>query len=178
MGPPLSAMCLLCGRDLWEVSHYVTNGPVNLCEVCITDSARLVEDASSDERSLTLPPRVFGEVPDENAVDEIVLAATKVFEGKSDEELPIFLEDADVLRPFMEQARQRVVAQGITVVVRRVRFDSADVAWMELTIRLGGGGPQVGVEGPIRRIERRWMVTRALMTDILSRAGVPVPPAA
>jgi hypothetical protein len=177
-GQHLSNVCLLCGRDLLEVGHYVTNGAVNVCEVCITDSARLVEDASPDERSLTLPPRVFGDVPDKNAVGEIVLAATKVFEGKSDEELPLFLEDAYALRPSMQQARQRVATQGITVAVRRMRFDSADVAWTELTIRLGGGGPQVGVAGPIRRIEGRWMVTRELMTDIVSRAGVPVPPTA
>lgn len=178
MGPRLFTVCLLCGRDLWEVSHYVTNGSVNVCDVCVTDSANLLEGAVSEERSLTLPPRVFGEVPDDNAVGDVILAAAKVFEGKSDEELPLFLEDADALRPFMQQARQRVATQDITVAVRRIPFDSADVAWMELTIRLGGGGPQVGVEGPIRRIEGRWMVTRELMTDIVGRAGVPVPPAA
>jgi Clp amino terminal domain, pathogenicity island component len=175
-GPHLTNVCLLCGRDLWEVGHYVTNGAANICEVCITDSATLVGNAPPDERSLTLPPRVFGEVPDPSAVGDIVLAATKVFEGRSDDELPLYLEEADALRPFMQQARQRVATQDITVVVRRVRFDSAEAAEVELTIRVGEGGLQVGVEGPMQKFEGRWMVTRELMADIVGRAGVRVPP--
>jgi hypothetical protein len=177
MGPRLASVCVLCGRDLWEVSHYVTNGAVNVCEVCISHSARRLDGAMSEERCLTLPPRVFGEVPDENAVSDIVVAATKVFEGRSDEELSDLLEDADVLRPFLYRAQQRIAGQDVTVTVRRVRFDSSDTAWMELTIRVGGGGGlQVGVEGPVQRLGGRWKVTRELMTNIIGRAGVQVPP--
>ena len=169
--------CVLCGRDLWEVAHYVSDGNVMVCQVCTEDASRVIQDAPAEIHRLTLPPRVFGPVPHPEAPSEIVQAVGYVVGPEPDEGRDPYLEDAEALRLPMMQAGQRLPSGGAKGIVRRIRFVSADTAWIELTVQLGDGPGGFPFQGPVRRIDGKWKVTRELLATMLSRVGIQIPPA-
>jgi len=173
---PRPDVCILCGRDAWEVDHVATDGSVLLCQVCIEDAARAIHDAAPDQHRVTLPPRVFGTVPTPDAPTAIVDAVAQVLGPEPDGGWEPFLEDAAEIRGFVQEARQSQGITGARAIVRRVRFISDDVAWVLFTVHLGpslGGFP---FEGPVKRIGGSWKVSRALVGTMLGVVGIELPP--
>jgi hypothetical protein len=173
MTPGPSDECITCGRDLWEVDHYVTNGTVILCEVCIRDGAALVDAAPPEIRSLVLPPRVYGDPPDREAVNEIVTSVSRVLDPTFSGDHSPYLEDAETLLPYLQQAGQRFTGQKLIPHIRRVRFSEPKRAWIEVSLLVG---LEVTWNGLVIEDSGRWKVSRDLLTDIVRRAGVHIPP--
>jgi len=177
IGPaPRADVCALCGRDTWDVDRFVTDGSVLLCEICIDAAAATIRDADRGLHRLTLPPRVYGTVPDETAPGAIVEAVTQVMGPEPQGGWGPFLEDADTISRAVRQARQGRGIDGVQAIVRRMRFVSDDEAWISLTVHLGpslGGFP---FEGPVRRIDGSWKVGRELIGTMLGAVGIPLPP--
>jgi hypothetical protein len=169
-------VCSWCGRDTWEVSHYVSDGSVLICQVCIGDAASAMASAGEDEHRVTLPPRVFGSVPATGAPGQIVRAVDVFMGPEPDGGWGPFVEDADEIRSALLQARQTAAIQGAAAVIRRMRFISPTTAWVFLTVHLGpslGGFP---FEGPVRNFDGSWKVTRELAATMLGAAGIELPP--
>jgi len=153
--PPmaLGEVCSLCGRDLWEVEHYVTAGMVRICEQCVNMAGEVIKAAQQQGRgpALRLPPRVFGDAPDGHAVDEIVLAFERAFgQTASDPELARGLEDCWV---------------------ERIGFTGSDRARVRFGIRLNSG-VTFPVEGAAERGGGNWTVTTETKTKVLRRLGL------
>ena len=168
--------CSWCGRDTWEVSHFVSNGSVLICEVCITDAAEAMRSAPEDEHRVTLPPRIFGTVPEDDAPAAILQAVDAFMADEPDGGWGPFVEDAETVAPALLQARNTAAVSGASAVVRRMRFVSPTTAWILLTVHLGpslGGFP---FEGPVRKLDGSWKVTRELAAAMLGAAGIELPP--
>ena len=87
-----------------------------------------------------------------------------------------FVEDAETVTPALLQARNTAAVSGAVAVVRRMRFVSPTTAWILLTVHLGpslGGFP---FEGPVRKLDGSWKVTRELAATMLGAAGIELPP--
>jgi hypothetical protein len=169
--------CALCGRDLWEVPHYVSEGSVMVCQVCIEEAAEIIQGAPAEACKLMLPPRLFGNVPYPQAPSEIATAVAHVVGPEPDEDVDPYLEDAEaLLRPRL-QAGERSPAGATKGIVRRIRFTSTDDAWVELVVQFGEGPGGFPFEGPVRLIDGKWKVTRELLATMLARVGVQIPPA-
>jgi hypothetical protein len=168
--------CVVCGRDTWEVDHFVTDGSVLLCQVCIDDAAGAIRDAAPDQHRISLPPRVFGTVPSPEAPGAIAEAVARVTGPEPEGGWGPFLEDAAEIREALHEAQQRSGSTGAQAIVRRVRFVSDEHAWILLTVHLGpslGGFP---FEGPVKRIDGSWKVSRELVATMLGAAGIQLPP--
>jgi hypothetical protein len=171
-------VCSWCGRDTWDVTHFVSDGAVIICEVCITDAAEAMGSASEDEHRVNLPPRVFGGVPEEGAPAAIRRAVDAFMADEPDGGWGPFVEDPETLTPALLQARQSTAVSGAVAVVRLMRFTSPTSAWILLTVQLGpspshGGFP---FEGPVRKLDGSWKVTRELAATMLGAAGIWLPP--
>jgi hypothetical protein len=177
-GPLHPQVCALCGRDLWEVDRYISAGTIKVCDRCITDGRQVLEEAEAtgDGPELHLPPRVFGEVPDEDAVREIVTAFERGFNVSDPAERQLYLEDAEGLRPYDEQVTARFPNVASTHRVERIRFLSHDRArvhfWITVTSPVSMTFP---VDGAAVRMDDRWKVSRETQVALLKRAGVQVP---
>ena len=177
--PGAGGMCFVCGRDLWEVQRYVIAGRVKICESCVSTAAEVVKAAEREGRGpeLRLPPRVFGAIPDEHAVDQIVIAFERVFGGAaSDADRARFLEDADGLRRYEEEGARRHGERLAGCRVDRVGFTGADRARVRFEIALTSGGTYP-MDGTAVRREGQWKVSRETQAGLLRRGGVQVPPA-
>jgi hypothetical protein len=168
--------CILCGRDSWEVDHYVTDGNVMVCQVCIEDAAAAMDEAGEETRLVRLPPRVFGKEPTPGAAASIARSIAAMVGPEPDEGWDAYLEDAAEVRPFVLQARQRTPLGGAQGIVRRLRFLSPTTAWVYLAVHLGPGSSGFPFEGPVRLIDGSWKVTRELQAKMLGAAGVELPP--
>jgi ATP-dependent Clp protease ATP-binding subunit ClpC len=60
VSPPRFESCAVCGRDLWDVGRYVETAQFRICSDCVEAATSALERAPS-QRSVTMPPRVFGE---------------------------------------------------------------------------------------------------------------------
>ena len=126
-----SAHCSFCGRDLWEVNHFVVGGGgATICAACVTAGQQAIEQAASQPEPawgpVPLPPRVFSpEHADPEAAAEIERAFTTLFgnagplEGRAEA-----LEDGDALISLAEEARARhpSYAGQVQMRVQRLRF--------------------------------------------------------
>jgi hypothetical protein len=173
-------VCSVCGRDLWEVDRYISAGAIKVCDRCITDGRQVLEEAdvTGAGPELHLPPRVFGEVPDNDAVREMVTAFERRFNVSDPAERRLYLEDADGLRPYDEQVEARFPNVSSTSRVERIRFQSPDRArvyfWITVTSPVAMTFP---VDGAAVRIDGRWKISRETQVGLLKRAGVQVPDA-
>jgi hypothetical protein len=171
-------VCALCGRDLWEVDRYISTATIKVCDRCITDGHQVLAEAEAtgDGPELHLPPRVFGEVPDNDAVPEMVTAFERGFNASDLAERQLYLEDAEGLRPYDEQVTARFPNVASTHRVERIRFQSPERArvhfWITVTSPVVMTFP---VDGAAVRIDGRWKVSRATQVELLRRAGVQVP---
>jgi hypothetical protein len=176
-GPLNRQVCALCGRDLWEVDRYISAGTIMVCDRCITDGRQVIEEAevTGDGPELHLPPRVFGEVPDNEAVQAIVKAFERGFNVTDLADRGLYLEDAEGLRPYDEQVTARFPNVASTFRVERIRFLSPDRARVYFWITVTSPSMTFPVDGAAVRVDGRWKVSRATQVDLLTRAGVQVP---
>jgi hypothetical protein len=177
--PPLPAQaCSFCGRDLWEVDRYVTGSAGVICDACVESTRQALESAPAEAgRALTLPPRVFGEPPDGDAMAEIDSAVGAVFGGEDDEEWVRSLEDGQRLLPVRTEVRARVPPMSdISVRLDRVRFRGTDDAEMRFTISLAPSAGGFSYEGSLHRNAGRWQVTRDTYCLVIQQLGVRCPP--
>jgi hypothetical protein len=170
--------CSFCGRDVWEVEHYLPAGTAVICEHCIEAAHAALEAATDDQHVLALPPRVFGTPPEDDpaAVDDIAEALFTVFCSVSAEHVADRLEGGAPLVEFLVAARDRQPdPQVVDVVVTRVRFTApADAsAAFEIVVE---GGERFAFVGALMRRDRKWIVARATLAEVLRAAGVILPP--
>jgi hypothetical protein len=165
--------CVLCGRDLWDVSHFFGAGEVRVCDECVRSAATLLESAPSEPRELALPPRVFGEAPDADSVDELVRLALAVVGPPEDRlQREVAIEDAAALEPAL-----RALADRLTGVSRvsKVRF-LPSAAELRFHFRIVGEDGEITSDAVARRVDGRWVLTRTSVLDVLHRGGVELPP--
>jgi Clp amino terminal domain, pathogenicity island component len=179
IGGPPAPSCSFCGRDLWEVGHYVTGNAAIMCEVCIVAAHLALEAAPDDTDLLALPPRVFGNQPadDPGAVAGIVHALTVVFGPALDDEAVELLEDGEQLVPIMLEFGARFRDLRVSaVVVERVRFTTATAASVGFVLVLNTGA-RFSFIGTVVRSGERWIVARTTVADVIGRGGGLLPPA-
>jgi hypothetical protein len=173
--------CSFCGRDLWEVSRFVSAGPAAICQSCVETAQGVLAEADADAgHELHLPPRIFGEVTDPDAVLAIGTALRAVFGGgvADPEELDHYLEDAEELIPYRDEAKRRnPLRPSSPTRIDRIRFLDADTAQVRFEIGLGSGGTP-SFEGQAIRVAGRWLVSRETVASVLRQGGVQVPPRA
>ncbi len=177
VGGGLAPSCSFCGRDLWEVRHYVAANAALMCEVCIIAAHVALEAAPDDTGLLVLPPRVFGSPPadDPRAVEEIVHALTVVFGPALDDEAIELLEDGEHLVPIMLEFGARFGDVRVSeVVVDRVRFttDTAASAGFVLVLNTGA---RFSFVGTVVHSGERWMVTRTTVAEVIRPGGGLLP---
>lgn len=170
--------CSFCGRDLWEVNQYVRGDDAVICDVCAALAHDAVGNAPDDTRSVSLPPRVFGNPPDDAALAGVVAAVDVVLLSgpAGDSARAARLEDGDRLAPLSVEARRRNPDLDIENRLDRIRFVSPDVAEVRISISIMGG-PGMKFEGPVRRVDDVWKVSRELFCAVLRPSGVRCPPA-
>jgi hypothetical protein len=118
---------------------------------------------------------VFGEVPHEDAVAAIVRAFERGFGEDGDQvERAQYVEDAEGMRPYEEEARRRTTERPVRCRVERVGFIDPNRARVRFALTLTSGGTFVA-EGSAVRQDGRWRVSRETQVDLLRRGGVDVP---
>jgi hypothetical protein len=170
--------CSFCGRDLWDVDHYVEGQGACICDVCIAAAHIALDDARDDEQVLRLPPRIFGLPPgeDPHALEEIIEALSAVFGPELlTEQSARYLEDGEQLVPIMIATRERTNTRASELIIRRVRFSTPSTATVSFEVILDNGG-RFSFLGTMMRADDRWLVTRDTVADVLKHAGVSVPP--
>jgi hypothetical protein len=180
---PRSAHCSFCGRDLWEVNHFVVGGGgATICAACVTAGQQAIEQAASQPEPawgpVQLPPRVFGpEHADPEAAAEIERAFTTLFGNAGPlEERAVALEDGDALISLAEEARARhpSYAGQVQMRVQRLRFLDEHRARVRVDMIIHGGvGPSF--DGEAVKHEGRWRVSRDTFCRVMAMAGVRCP---
>ncbi len=168
--------CLLCGRDLWEVNHYIEGDEGRVCDHCVRAAATVLDAAGGYAlRVLPMPPRVFGEVPDRGAVGGLVDAVDAIVgPAASRHRRSGVLEDAEALEPRLRMLDDRLAGGSR---LSRVRFLAPDRAELRFHFRVVGVDGDITVRGEALRIDGRWVLSRLAVVDALERAGVGTPPA-
>ena len=180
-GASATSHCSFCGRDLWEVDHYVASPTATICADCVSASSEVVDRVASAAESewgpAYLPPRVFGPEPtDPAAIAEIERAFTTLFDDSAtDVARAEALEDGASLLPVLAEARARHPSVGpVQVRVERVRFLDERHARARFVILLGRGGPSF--DGEAVAADGRWRVSRDTFCQVMAIAGVRCPP--
>jgi hypothetical protein len=169
--------CMLCGTDLWDVGRYVSSGNVVLCQSCVDVLKQAMDNAEGDgETEVKLPPRIHGEAPDPDAADNIAAAFYATFRSGGSGDLDDYLEDADELTEYIRQAGTRHPMAPSDVRVDAIRFRHPQLAEVRYQILLGGGPGGFPFQGKASYRDGKWRVTREALAEVLSRAGVVVPP--
>ena len=168
--------CSFCGRDLWDVDHYVAGPGAFICDVCIA-AAHYALDAADEDQVLWLPPRIFGTPPDDDpqALDAIIEAVHAVFGGDFTEQAAVYVEDGEQLVPIMLATRERTNSRVSELIIHRVRFASPNAATVGFDVILDSSR-RFSFVGTMIRVGDRWLVTRTTVADVLKRAGVSLPP--
>ena len=172
--------CSFCGRDLWEVDHYVAGAGAFMCDVCVADAHEALDDVADDTQVVMLPPRVFGDPPpdDPRALEAIAKTLNAVFAEPLSGETAGYLEDGEELVPILQAARDRHPGIDVTaVVVERVRFSTPIGASVGFRLIINNGA-RYSFIGAVKRVGERWVVTRATVADVLRAGGMSLPPAA
>ena len=121
---------------------------------------------------------MFGTAPEDDpaAVDDIAEALFTVFCSVSAEQVADRLEGGEPLVEFLVAARDRQPdVQVVDVVVTRVRFASPTDASAAFEIVVDGGERFAFVGAVIRR-DKKWIVSRATVAEVLRTGGVILPP--
>jgi hypothetical protein len=171
--PPLADVCALCGRHLWDVAHFFGAEDARVCDECIRAAARVLDSAASEQRELALPPRVFGNVPDEGSVDELVdLVRAVVGPGADANRRAAAVEEGEALDQRLRALDEQVTGWSR---VSRVRFLAPDSAELRFHFRVIGEDGEIAVGGRAQRTDGRWLLTRVSALEVLARAGVRSP---
>jgi hypothetical protein len=166
--------CVLCGRDLRDVSRYVSAGNVAICAECIDIAHRqLLSSADSPEREVLFPPRVFGDAPDNEAVDAITMTISALFgaDARVVRDRSEYLDDAHNLDLLFQEAGARHPGLQASTRVDRIRFLDHDNADVRFQIVLGGGGGP-SFDGRVIRRGDNWVATRDTGLRVLALGGV------
>jgi hypothetical protein len=170
--------CSFCGRDLWEVDHYVAGPGAYICDVCIAAARTALEAAPADTQQLALPPRAFGSLPpdDPGASEKIAYALNTVFGGELNEQAAVYMEDGEQLLPILRATAERFADIRVDeVLLERVRFSGAETASVSFVLVLNTAG-RLSFVGTVTRVAERWAVSRATIADVLRTGGVTLPP--
>ncbi|MGH9025434.1 MAG: Clp protease N-terminal domain-containing protein [Acidimicrobiia bacterium] len=179
--PQSSTACAFCGRDVWDVEHYVAGERAVICEQCLMLGRTVVETARQTGQPvgqpLFLPPRVFGDAPGPDATGDIVEAFGSVFTSRGDRaRAAAHLEDGERLVPLLDEAAARHPQVSETRLrIERVRYLDPSTAQVRFTIMPGGLG-SFPFEGHAIERDDRWLVSRDTFCEILARGGVICPP--
>ena len=161
----------MCGRDLWEVTRYVSAGHLQVCDVCLDVARQALENADPEAgREVFMPPRVFGEVPDAKAVSEITTAFQLVHTDPHR-----YQEDAEELAPYIQTAEERTPIRRTGAYVDRIQFVAPEKAEVRFHLLLTAAGPFV-FEGSAVQRDGRWLVSRDTSVRLLGFGGIQVPP--
>jgi Clp amino terminal domain, pathogenicity island component len=172
-------VCVLCGRDLWEVGRYVNGEAGAVCEECISASVQTLADSPADQRALALPPRLYGaEGMDPATPAAITESFRRAFASGVPEEAANFIEDGEAIQPFMAKAGERAPHIRPTGVrLNRIRFIGENRAEVRFTLELAGGPDGITFDGSAIRKHDRWLVSRETVGQMLAPVGVRLPPA-
>jgi hypothetical protein len=179
-GAAIATACSFCGRDVWELDHYVTSSRATMCPECVAAAQGALDQAASAGETagaVHLPPRVFGAAPtDPAAITSIQQAFTTAFSGEaSDDAREAVLEDGAELRPVLAEARERGPRIGsVRVQVERMRFVDDRRARVRFAILLDHGGPSF--DGEAMEQDGRWLVSRDTFCRVVAMIGVRCPP--
>jgi len=169
-----AATCALCGRDLWESAHFVTAGRVSICEACVRSASDLLESAKPEQRSLHMPPRVFGEAPDDDTLHEVVGALRSALSVSTQEKVrSTVVEDADRVAWMLVGLTGRLAAEPEDVRVVRVRFPTADTAEVRVEVS-AVDGTQSLADGRVVRRDGHWVVSSDTVARLLGGTLPPV----
>jgi hypothetical protein len=166
--------CSFCGRDLWEVDHYVAGPSAFICDLCIAAAHDVLDDAS-DEQALRLPPRVFGLPPhdDPNALEEISEVLNAVFGAELTEQSARYVEHGEQLVPIIISVRKGHDIRVTEVLINRVRFANRTTVDFEMILDNGARFPVIGT---MIRKNNHWLVTRETVAAALKPARASLPP--
>jgi hypothetical protein len=123
---------------------------------------------------LRLPPRVFGDVPDDDSVDRIV-ALFESWPVLSGDELLRRVEGGDRLGTVQQTVGERFPPGSLpesAFGVQRIRFTSGDVAAVRFVISLL---PDQAVDGSAERVNGQWKISRDTYCAVVRLAGVECP---
>jgi hypothetical protein len=165
--------CMLCGRDLWDVPKYVSAGHVCICAECINLAhEQLLASAGSADRVVLFPPRVFGAVPDAEAVDAITTTFSALFgaDAPRTQDRSAYLEDAEDLTPVVQEAGARNPGMTATTHVDRIRSLDRDTAEVRFQLLVAGGQGPIFAGRVVRR-RRSWIATRETALRVLALGG-------
>jgi Clp amino terminal domain, pathogenicity island component/ClpX C4-type zinc finger len=173
--PPV---CVLCGRDLWEVGRYVRGEAGAVCDECISTSVQTLKESSDDRRAVTLPPRLYGFEGVDPAIPEAITERfQRAFATGAPQEAARVIEDGDAIQPFMALAGERSPHIRPTGVhVNRIRFTDKNHAEVRFTLELAGGPDGITFDGTAIRQQDRWLVSRETVGQMLAPVGVRLPP--
>ena len=170
-----SSRCVLCGRDLWETAHFVTGDHVRVCEDCIRSAAAVLDAAPPERRQVVMPPRVFGEPPDDGAVAAVVEALRAAFGMGTDRTArAAVVEDYDTVEPIVHRERTSLASGQDDTRASKIRFLTHDVAEVQVMLQRADGTVS-HFDGRLRRREGRWLVTAETVASALGHRGLGPP---
>jgi hypothetical protein len=168
--------CSLCGRELWEFNHFVSGGSGAICSECIEGAHEALGQADPSRQEVFLPPRVFGNPPDEQAVEAIASLLGIAFSwGASIEEISEAIEGFDELHPFLVLVGERFRIPVVGTALERIRFVDDSHAAVQFRLIFSGGG-SVPRQGHVHHHENRWRVDRQSVAAMLVAGGIRIPP--
>jgi hypothetical protein len=159
--------CAFCGRDLYEVERIVVGDTgAMICKDCAWLAVQTMEQATGTGAPVTplrLPPRVFGDVPDERAVEEI----TGLFPNWGIDNVEDGHRYVAVAEALGERWGDRT---EVTMRVERIRFTSRDEAAVRFTI---SALPHQPFDGRAVRVGDAWKIGRETYCMVARLGGVP-----
>jgi hypothetical protein len=173
--PAIANACAFCGRDLYAVERAVTNHEgVFICNECATAAVQTMADADEPGaplKALSLPPRVFGDVPDDGAVQAIVALFSTWSTNAFDASFLDLVEEGARLAGVQAELRSRHGDQPSPNLfdVDRVRFVSGAEAAVRFRMTLL---PHQTFDGRARRTPAGWKISRDTYCAVARLGGV------
>ncbi|MBV8951211.1 MAG: hypothetical protein JOZ99_10075, partial [Actinobacteria bacterium] len=124
---------------------------------------------------VTLPPRVHGPAPDDEAPAAVAKAFAQTF-GSGAVVSNDYVEDAEEMAGYIGQAGSRYgPLTQFTVRIDAIRFPDPDIAEVRFQMVMNAGPSGFPFQGAARRRDGTWRVTRDTVARVLGTAGVTVP---
>jgi hypothetical protein len=172
---PEPRFCSFCGRELWEVDHFVSARGGTICSECIESAHRALAGAKPRRPEVFPAPRVTGTLPDDQAVEAVASLLRRAFQqGAGAEELADAIEDFDELQPFLALAAERFRVPIADTVLERIRFIDDSHAAVRFRQILSAGG-SLFWQGRVHRRDDRWQIDRETVVAMLSVGGIRAP---
>jgi hypothetical protein len=172
------AACAFCGRDLYAVERAVTNHMgVYICDECAAAAVQTMaeaDDPGAPLKALSLPPQVYGDVPDHDAVQQIVALFSAWSTNAYDLSFLEQVEDGARLVGVQAELRSLHGAQPAPNLfdVDRVRFVSGTEAAVRFRMTLL---PHQTFDGRARHAAGGWKISRDTYCAVARVGGVACP---